>query len=185
MTTNYVLVPLLVACLKFGISLFIWIRLGVRGRYIGENLTLLCDVVDFVNQRDLSAAVLSLVQEKAFDHVDWGFLHSTLSHMGFGASFVSWVDLLYAEICSTVLINGYMSTPFRPTRGVHQGCPLSPLLYVISIEVLTANLRAHPGIVGLQLPRFPNPLPTLSLYADDTSVVVTSDASILHLHLFS
>ena len=92
--------------------------------------------------------------------------------------FVAWVDLLYSQIRRTVLINGYTTSPFRPTRGVRQGCPLSPLLYVISIEVLAENLRAHPDIVGLRLPHFPNPLPALSLYTDDTSVIVTSDTSI-------
>ena len=61
-------------------------------------MSLLRDVVSFVNQEDLPAAVLSLDQEKAFDRVDWGFLRSTLCHMGFGPSFVSWVDLLYSEI---------------------------------------------------------------------------------------
>lgn len=120
---------------------------GVRGRYIGESVSLLRDVAAFPNQEDRSAAILSLDQEKAFDRVDWGFLRSTLSHMGFGPSFVSWVDLLYSGIRSTVLVNGYMSAPFWPSRGVRQGCPLSPLLYVISIEVLAANLRAHPRLL--------------------------------------
>ena len=49
------------------------------------------------------------------------------------------------------------------------------MLYIIYIEVLAANLRAHPSIVGLKLPRIPNPLPVSSLYADDTSVISTSD----------
>jgi len=44
---------------------------------------------------------------------------------------------------------------------VHQGCPLSPLLYVTSMEVLAANLRSHPSIVGLRLPGIPDPLPVL------------------------
>ena len=51
---------------------------GVRGRYIGENVSLLGDVVTFTNQADLPAAVLSLDQEKAFDRVDWGFLRPRL-----------------------------------------------------------------------------------------------------------
>ena len=137
-----------------------------------RSVSLLRDVAAFVNQMDLPAAILSLDQEKAFDRVDWGFLRSTLVHMGFGSSFVSWVDLLYSGIRSSVLVNGYMSAPFWPTRGVRQGCPLSPLLYVISIEVLAANLRAHPDIVGLRLPHSPDPLSALSLYADDTSIIV-------------
>lgn len=151
---------------------------GVRNRYIGENVALLRDVAHFVNQENLSAAILSLDQEKAFDRVDWSVLRSTLRHMGFSPSFVSWVDLLYSQIRSSVLVNGYVPTPFQPTRGVRQGCPLSPLLYVISIEVLATNLRAHPDIVGLSLPRSSDPLPAVSLYADDTSVIVSSDAAI-------
>ena len=51
--------------------------------------------------------------------------------------------------------------------------------YVISIEVLAANLRAHPAIVGLRFPGIPNPLPAVSLYADDTSVISVSDAATL------
>ena len=60
-----------------------------------------------------------------------------------------------------------------------QGCPLSPLLYVILIEVLASNLCAHPAIVGLRLPGLPNPLPAVSLYADDASVISVSDAATL------
>lgn len=152
---------------------------GVRGRYIGENVALLRDVVHYVNENNLPAAVLALDQEKAFDRIDWDFLLSTLDHMGFGPSFISWVKLLYSNIRSAVLVNGYISSPFWPSRGVRQGCPLSPLLYVISIEVLAANLRSHPSIVGLTLPGSPDPLPVLSLYADDTSVISTSDDATL------
>ena len=151
---------------------------GVRGRYIGENVALLRDVVHYVNEQNLPAAILALDQEKAFDRVDWDFLIATLKHMGFGPSFISWVRLLYSNICSAVLINGYTSSPFWPSRGVRQGCPLSPLLYVISIEVLAADLRANPSIVGIELPGVPDPLPVLSLYADDTSVIVISDEAI-------
>ena len=55
---------------------------GVPGRYIGENVALLRDMVDLANERDLPVAILSLDQEKGFDRVDWQFLFSTLSAMG-------------------------------------------------------------------------------------------------------
>ena len=64
---------------------------GVSGRYIGENVALLRDIVDFANEKNLPVAILSLDQEKAFDRVDWQFLFSTLTTMGFGPSFISWV----------------------------------------------------------------------------------------------
>jgi len=99
--------------------------------------------------------------------------------MGFGPYFIKWVKLLYTDIRSAVLVNGYTSDWFSPSRGVRQGCPLSPLLYVLSIEVLAVGVRAHPDIVGRRLPRVPSPLPVLSLYADDTSIISVSDRATL------
>ena len=69
---------------------------GVPSRFIGENVALLHDVVEFALSSGTPVAILSLDQEKAFDWVDWGFMRSTLSAMGFGPSFISWVDLFYS-----------------------------------------------------------------------------------------
>jgi len=79
---------------------------------------LLRHVVHYVNENNLPAAVLALDQEKAFDRVDWDFLLSTLDHMGFGPSFISQVRLLYSNIGSAILVNGYTSSLFWPSRGV-------------------------------------------------------------------
>ena len=75
------------------------------------------------------------------------------------------------------MVNGHISPFFFPSRGVRQGCPLSPLLYVLSMEVLACNIRASPVIQGITLPGLSNPLPVLSLYADDVSVIVSSDSA--------
>ena len=58
---------------------------------------------------------------------------------------------------------------------MRQGCSLPPLLYVLSMEVLAANVRCHPDITGLDLLGLSSPLPVLSLYAADTSAVSCSD----------
>ena len=68
---------------------------GVPGRFIGENVAFLRDVVHYTSSSGVPFAILSLDQEKASDRVDWGFLRSTLSAMGFGPLFISWVDLFY------------------------------------------------------------------------------------------
>ena len=109
---------------------------GVPGRYIGENFALLCDVVYYSTSFDTPVAILSLDEEKAFDRVDWDFMRSTLSTMGFGPSFISWVNLFYNRVQSAVNVNGYLSPFFSLSRGVRQGYPLSPLLYVLVSEVL-------------------------------------------------
>ena len=72
---------------------------GVPGRFIGENVALLRDIVDYTSFSNVPAAVLSLDQEKAFDRVDWSFMLATLSKMGFGPSFLHWVRLFYTELC--------------------------------------------------------------------------------------
>ena len=150
---------------------------GVPGRFIGENVSLLRDVVHYASSSGAPVAILSLDQEKAFDRVDWGFMKSTLVAMGFGPSFISWVNLFYFHVQSSVNVNGYLSPFFPLSRGVRQGCPLSPLLYVLVSEVLAVNIRRNPRISGLSLPGFP-PLSPISQYADDTSLVLTSDESI-------
>ena len=152
---------------------------GVPGRFIGENVAFLRDVVDFCSSSGTPAALLSLDQEKAFDRVDWTFLRSTLYAMGFGQSFVGWVNLFYNNVSSCVNVNGHISNSFKLCRGVRQGCPLSPLLYVLVAEVLACNIRSSGLISGLSLPGSSSSLPVVSAYADDTTLVVSSVPGIL------
>ncbi|PFX26875.1 Transposon TX1 uncharacterized 149 kDa protein [Stylophora pistillata] len=151
---------------------------GVPGRFIGENVALVPDVAHYTMSTGTPAAILSLDQEKAFDLVDWGFMTATLSAMGFGPSFIACVRLFYRRVQSTVHVNGYLSPFFDLSRGVRQGCPLSPLPYVLVSEVLAANIRANSRISGLSLPGYP-PLSPISQYADDTSLVLSSDEAIM------
>ena len=149
---------------------------GMPGRFIGENVALLCHVVYYATSFDVPVAVLSLDQEKAFDRVDWDFMRSTLSTMGFGPSFISWVNLFYNRVQGAVIVNGYLSPFFDLSHGVCQGCPL-PLLYVLVSEVLAVNICCNPRIPGLPLPGS-LPLSPISQYADDTSLILSSDDSI-------
>ena len=87
--------------------------------------------MDYATLSDVPVAILSLDQEKSFDRVEWPFLRKTLPAMGFGDSFVNWVNLFYSNVRSSVNVNGYLSQPFSLSRGVRQACPLSPLLYVL------------------------------------------------------
>ena len=67
---------------------------------------------NFASSSCTPVAILSLDQEKAFDRVDWSFMRSTLSAMGFGTSFISWVDIFYHRVQSAVNVNGYLSSFF-------------------------------------------------------------------------
>ena len=79
---------------------------------------------------------------------------------------------------SAVNVNGYLSSFFGLSRGVRQGCPLSPLLYVLVSEVLAVNIRCNPRISGLCLPGA-LPRSPISQYVDNTSLILTLDDAIV------
>ena len=135
----------------------------------------ICFLATFSNYGE--RPILSLDQEKAFDRVDWGFLRRILETFNFGTDFMNWVKLFYTVVESAVVISGWTSSFFRPSRDVRQGCALSPLLYVLSIEVLTECICKSPKITGVTIPHSMDPY-TCSTYADDTTSVATNDQSI-------
>ena len=95
----------------------------------------------------------------------------TLQAFEFGPGCISWVKLLYTNVFSSVLVNGFVTKLFNVTRSVRQGCGLSPLLYVLCIEPLGHNFRINPNIRGLSLPGCDKTL-KVTQYADDTTCVV-------------
>ncbi|KAJ8358360.1 hypothetical protein AAFF_G00013170 [Aldrovandia affinis] len=86
------------------------------------------------------------------DLLEHGFLHGVLKRMGFGPRFIGWVRTLYADVYSCVRVNGFLSGPVEQLGGVRQGCPLSPLLYVLFMEPFAELVRRDPGVDGVRLP---------------------------------
>ncbi|KAJ8412722.1 hypothetical protein AAFF_G00116730 [Aldrovandia affinis] len=82
---------------------------GVPGCSCSWNLILLRDVLDWVEERKLPLALVSIDQEKVFDRVQHGFLFTILGRMGFGSRFISWVCTVYAGAYSCVRVNGFLS----------------------------------------------------------------------------
>ena len=152
---------------------------GVPGRFSGLNVRTLQDIVNICNNTNSGGALISLDQEKAFDRVDWPFMLRVLERMNFGPSFCAWVKLLYTNIFSRVLVNGYTSSAFPITRGVRQGCPLSPLLYILVAETLACAIKKDANIDGYSLSS--GEVIKIFQYADDTSIIVHSDVSLQSL----
>ena len=98
----------------------------IKGRYIGENIRLLEETLDYVEDSNTECLLFFSDFEKAFDSVDHNFLISTLKHFNFGDSFIRWVIVFYNNIKSSVTNNGFITDFFPIERGVRQGCPLSP-----------------------------------------------------------
>ena len=153
---------------------------SIPGRSIFNNLNLICDILNYIETMNETGILLSLDQEKAFDRVDRDFLLNALDSFGFGAEFQQWILTLYSGAFTKILVNGWLTTPVSLERGVRQGDPLSPLLYVITAEVLVSNIRANTNIRGFLLPGANGTEFKVNQYADDTTIFI-KDISLRHL----
>ena len=104
----------------------------VPGRYIGENIRLIDDILFHIENDSPEAIILQLDQEKAFDRVEWSWLFSVLSYFNFGDKFINNLKTLYKDAKVSIMTNGYQSEYFEITRGIRQGDSLSALLYHIN-----------------------------------------------------
>lgn len=156
---------------------------AVKGRSIFDNLHLIRNVIDYVEQKNLAASFICIDQEKAFDRISWSYMYSTLAAFGFHDNFIRWVKLLYTDISSSVIVNNFISSPFSVERGVRQGCSLSPLLYVLCFETFANKIRNSGEIKGLKLPGSKLEL-KLSMYADDSTGIFTSETSIQYFFYY-
>ena len=154
---------------------------GVVGRSIFSNLQLIRDTLDMICKTDETGILITLDQEKAFDRVDHSFLMRVLSSFGFGPSFCKWFSLFYHNVFSRVICNGRLSAPISLERGVRQGCPLSPLLYVLVSEVLSTQVRKCDEVVGFRLPGAAGLQFKISQYADDATIFVKTETSLFHV----
>ena len=147
---------------------------SVKGRVIQENLSIIRDIIYYANKTKDNIALVSLDQMKAFDKVDWNFLERILKKFNFGPDFIRWVRIIQTNITSSVKVNGNISEQFEIKQGVRQGCPLSPLLYLLYAEILAENIRKNEGIKGVKIDETEF---KISLYADDTTLFLTGDDS--------
>lgn len=113
---------------------------------------------------EASRALLSLDANKVFDSIEWGYLWAMLEKFGFGATFISWVRLLYHQPQASIIEGRTVSDSLDLGRGTRQCCPLSPLLFALTIEPFAECIRAHYCIVGF---RYGSIQEKILLYADN------------------
>ena len=89
--------------------------------------------------------------QKAFDSLEWNFLLSCLEAFNFGPDFIRSVKTFYKNIQSCVINIGLMLDYFMLERGVRQGDPLSPYLFVVAIESLAIAIRKSQAINGIMI----------------------------------
>jgi hypothetical protein len=115
----------------------------ILGRWIAEKQLIVQELLHSFKKRKVTGrfVALKLDLQKAYDHINWGFLKSVLAKFGFNHTFIGWITECVSTISFSILVNGGKSKHFKPTRGLWQGDPLSPYLFIICQEVLSRMIK--------------------------------------------
>lgn len=113
------------------------------GRSTHDNIILAQELVHKLKhyQGNKGSMLLNIDLEKAYDKIQWSFLKDTLTLFNFP---INYIDLIMSSLTSSsfsVLWNGAPGQPFSPQRGLRQGCPMSPYLFVLCLERLTSAIQ--------------------------------------------
>lgn len=113
----------------------------VKDRLLMENVLLASELVKSYHKNSVSArCALKIDISKAFDTVQWPFLLSALTALGFPSEYIVWIEKCISLASFSVQVNGELAGYFNSKRGLRQGCALSPYLFVICMEVLSKML---------------------------------------------
>lgn len=144
----------------------------IKRRAIHENFIYIQNLVKRFHRNKVPTLLLKLDISKAFGSISWQFLLETLQAFGFGSRWREWVCSLFHTSTSQILLNGKPGPPILHARGLRQGDPLSPMLFVLAMEPLTRILRkAEEANLLSSLPSGPLHC-RVSMYADDVALFV-------------
>lgn len=133
-------------------------------------------MVSHITSENISAILVSLDAEKAFDSVGWEYLYRVLARFGFKDGFIKCIRALYFSPTARIRVNGHLSQTIHLERGTRQGCPLSPTLFALFIEPLAQAIREDSGIKGTMIRGEEH---KICMFADDVLLFITSpDSSI-------
>ncbi|KAJ0895798.1 putative RNA-directed DNA polymerase [Helianthus annuus] len=138
-------------------------------RSILDGPIILNEVVSWLKKSKKRGMILKVDIEKAYDSLNWVFLRSIMGQMGFPSKWLDWVMETVTTAKASVLVNGSPTQEFVCHRGLRQGDPLSPFLFVMAMEALTRVVKkaVSTGLIhGIQCTS-KGPMLSHFLYADD------------------
>jgi exonuclease III len=151
----------------------------MKGRNIATVIRTIDDVIDYVNKTGKAGCILALDFSKAFDSISNKYLLQTFDVLGFGPDFKRWIKVMMKSSVSHINYGGWISDSFSINCGIRQGCPLSPLIFVLAVELLAIKIR-NSDIIGIQVPHKNNTIGIkIQQMADDTTLFLKDQNDIV------
>ncbi|GJT93612.1 putative RNA-directed DNA polymerase, eukaryota, reverse transcriptase zinc-binding domain protein [Tanacetum coccineum] len=113
----------------------------IKGRQIIDGPLIVDEIISWAKLNKRKMFFLKVDFEKAFDSLNWSFLDSVMSQMGFSNRWRKWIEACLKSAYASVLINGSPTPEFKLEKGLRQGDPLSPFLFILAIEALNVVLE--------------------------------------------
>ena len=151
----------------------------VQGRQIQDNLVIAHEVYHRLKAKKTPAEFgLKIDMSKAYDRVEWSFLRETMTRMGFSVGWIRMVMKCVTTVSFSVLVNGKPSSFFKPSRGLRQGDPLSPYLFILVCDVLSRNIKGAILEERLETIQLSRNCPGIShlFFADDSLFFTKADS---------
>jgi hypothetical protein len=142
----------------------------IKKRCIHDNFLYVQRVIQMLHKKKQQALFIKLDISKAFDCVGWQYLLEVLTALGFSTKWRNWISSILGTSSSRIIINGRTTQNIKHAKGLRQGDPLSPLLFIIAIDPLQRIIdqAARQGLLQPVLPTKANL--RCSLYADDAAL---------------
>ena len=142
----------------------------VPGRLITDNVVVAFESVNTMRRRKKGknyTCAIKLDMMKAYDMLEWPYLRAVMLKLGISPVFTDAVMRCVLSVSFSVLFNGGSLEGFRPTRGLRQGDPISPYLFLLAAEGLSCLLKSNIGVQGMAVAP-EAPLVNHLLFADDS-----------------
>ncbi|MCH94114.1 hypothetical protein A2U01_0015069, partial [Trifolium medium] len=152
----------------------------VPDRLITDNILVAYEVFHYFNQSSSKKGYIGIKTDmaKAYDGVKWSFLQSTLESMGFPQHLTNTIMNCVKTVTFSILINGKPSKSFKPHRGLRQGDPLSPYLFIICANVFSGLISKSQSNKLTHGVKVAHGAPEIShlLFADDSLLFCRANA---------